>query len=317
MTNNINLFKGAKGDPYVIPQADLDQSLTDYINGHPTDFVKSVNGKSNVVVLNQGDIQSGPVSGTTANFTGALNAVSATLSGILMASAGIFSGKVQAQSLDLTNSGNTFDSGHIEASNAYLSGALSAASASFTGLNCISGLSTKNILATGTTTLIGNLIGSDASFSGTLSTNTLTLTGSNSKLQVQGGTIQATNGKISTLGSDILIVNQYICAPFYTTNIDITGITGNYNLDAAFISNGVVIFEDFGLRSRTDTLNITLPDSSQFVNGTYIDIVNVSFMNFTINNKTVISSELNSKVNYARIAVLTVGRINTWIQIGG
>ena len=39
MTNNINLFKGAKGDPYVIPQADLDQALTDYVNGHPTDFV--------------------------------------------------------------------------------------------------------------------------------------------------------------------------------------------------------------------------------------------------------------------------------------
>ena len=178
MTNNINLFKGAKGDPYVIPQADLDQALTDYVNGHPTDFVKKVNGKSNVVVLNQGDIQSGPVSGTTATLTGALNAASAVLSGTL-----------------------------------------SAMSASFTGLNCTSGLSTKNLLATGTTTLTGSttltgdLTGNNASFNGTLSANTLSLTGSNSLLQVQGGTIRATNGKISTLGTDILIENQYIRLP--------------------------------------------------------------------------------------------------------
>ena len=282
MTNNINLFKGAKGDPYVIPQADLDQALTDYVNTHPTSFVKSVANKSNVVVLNQGDIQSGPISGTTATLTGALNAASAVLSG-----------------------------------------ALTAMSASFTGLNCTSGLSTKNLLATGTTTLTGSttltgdLTGNNASFNGTLSANTLSLTGDNSLLQVQGGTIRATNGKISTLGTDILIVNSYISAPFVTTNIDITGITGNYNLSAAFVSNGVIIIEDYSLRARTDTINITLPDSGQFVNGTYVDIVNVTYMTFTVNNRTVIPSEATSKNNYARMAVMTVARISTWCQIGG
>ena len=232
--------------------------------------------------MNQGDIQSGPISGTTATLTGALNAASAVLSGTL-----------------------------------------SAMSASFTGLNCTSGLSTKNLLATGTTTLTGSttltgdLTGNNASFNGTLSANTLSLTGDNSLLQVQGGTIRATNGKISTLGTDILIVNSYISAPFCTTNLDITGITGNYNLSSVFINNGVIIIEDYSLRARTDTINITLPDSGQFVNGTYVDIVNVTYMTFTVNNRTVIPPEATSKNNYARMAVMTVARINTWCQIGG
>ena len=64
MNSNISLFKGPAGLPYIIPQADLDQAVSDFINSHPTDFVKTVNGKSNVVVLSQGDIQPGVVNGT-------------------------------------------------------------------------------------------------------------------------------------------------------------------------------------------------------------------------------------------------------------
>ena len=64
MSSNINLFKGPAGAPYVIPQKDLDTAVSDYINSHPTDFVKTVKGKSKVVVLNQGDIQPGIVNGT-------------------------------------------------------------------------------------------------------------------------------------------------------------------------------------------------------------------------------------------------------------
>ena len=78
MTNNINLFKGAKGDPYVIPQADLDQALTDYV------FVKSVANKSNVVVLTQGDIQSGPIVGTTATLSDALTANAITVFNLIV-----------------------------------------------------------------------------------------------------------------------------------------------------------------------------------------------------------------------------------------
>ena len=64
MSSNLNLFKGPAGNPVVISQADLDQAVSDYINAHPTDFVKSVAGKSNVVALNQADIQAGVVNGT-------------------------------------------------------------------------------------------------------------------------------------------------------------------------------------------------------------------------------------------------------------
>ena len=84
MTNNINLFKGAKGDPYVIPQSDLDQALTDYVNTHPTSFVKSVANKSNVVVLTQGDILSGPIVGTTATLSSALTANAITVSNLIV-----------------------------------------------------------------------------------------------------------------------------------------------------------------------------------------------------------------------------------------
>ena len=102
MTNNINLFKGAKGDPYVIPQADIDQALTDYINSHPTDFVKSVNGKSNVIVLNQGDIQSGPLSATTGNFTSVVQTGRLILSNNLNGTAGFFTGALSATSATFT-----------------------------------------------------------------------------------------------------------------------------------------------------------------------------------------------------------------------
>jgi hypothetical protein len=60
MNNNLSLFKGPAGNPVVIPSSDISQAVSDYINAHPTDFVKSVNAKSNVVVLNQSDIQ-GPI----------------------------------------------------------------------------------------------------------------------------------------------------------------------------------------------------------------------------------------------------------------
>ena len=72
MSSNLNLFKGPAGNPVIISQADLDTAVSDYINAHPTDFVKSVCGKSNVVVLNQADIQAGVVNGTMlykTNFT--------------------------------------------------------------------------------------------------------------------------------------------------------------------------------------------------------------------------------------------------------
>ena len=59
MSSNLNLFKGPAGNPVVISQADLDTAVSDFINGHPTDFVRSVAGKSNIVVLNQSDIQAG------------------------------------------------------------------------------------------------------------------------------------------------------------------------------------------------------------------------------------------------------------------
>ena len=79
MNSNINLFKGPAGSPYVIPQADLDQAVSDFINSHPTDFVKTVNGKSNVVVLNQGDIQPGVVNGTILYKTNLIDITSNTL----------------------------------------------------------------------------------------------------------------------------------------------------------------------------------------------------------------------------------------------
>ena len=78
-----------------------------------------------------------------------------------------------------------------------------------------------------------------------------------------------------------------------------------------------VVVEDYSLSTRTDTVNITLPDPAQFVVGTYVDIVNLTFMNFTVNNKTAINSEANSKTNWARLAVMTVAHIKTWVQIGG
>ena len=64
MSSNLNLFKGPAGNPVVISQADLDTAVSVFINGHPTDFVRSVAGKSNIVVLNQSDIQAGVVNGT-------------------------------------------------------------------------------------------------------------------------------------------------------------------------------------------------------------------------------------------------------------
>ena len=76
--------------------------------------------------------------------------------------------------------------------------------------------------------------------------------------------------------------------------------------------------EDYSLRARTDTLNITLPDPSPFVVGTYVDILNVTYMNFTVNDRTAINSEANPlKNNYARMAALTVAKIKTWCRIGG
>ena len=106
MTNNVNLFQGAKGDPYVIPQADLDTALGDYINGHPTDFVKTVNAKSNVVVLNQGDIQSGPIVGTTATLSGALTANAITTTNLIVNGACNLPSVVQVGRLILTDNLN-------------------------------------------------------------------------------------------------------------------------------------------------------------------------------------------------------------------
>ena len=79
MSININLFKGPAGAPYVIPQKDLDTAVSDNINSHPVDFVKTVNGKSNVVVLNQGDIQPGIVNGTILYKTNLIDITSNTL----------------------------------------------------------------------------------------------------------------------------------------------------------------------------------------------------------------------------------------------
>ena len=75
--------------------------------------------------------------------------------------------------------------------------------------------------------------------------------------------------------------------------------------------------EDYSLRARTDTVNIILPDPAQFVVGTYVDIVNLTFMNFTVNNKTATNSEANSKTNWARLAGMLVAHGKTWVQIGG
>jgi hypothetical protein len=240
-----------------------------------------------------------------------LNAPSASIVGSLTSSI------VQAGRVILSSNLNGtagFFTGALSAASLTITGALSAVSATFTGALSAGALSATS-LTVGSTTLTGPLTATSASFSGSLSANSLSISGNNAILQVP--TIRASGGSITSLGVDQLIVNSYLCAPLYSNNIDITGVIGNYTLNAMFISNGVLIFEDFGIRARTDTLNITMPDSSQFVNGTYVDIVNATFMNLTVNNRTTINSEVNSKNNYARIAVMTVHNLSTWMQIGG